>query len=138
MFRIVRAGCLVFLGVLSGCGGGAPSTSDSGPPPPHKGSLITIPGGKGFVEVVKKDVSGNSPVSAEVSFYFLKDDGSTPYSPSPGAGTLTVGKKKVDLKAEGDGLVTPNGPPLLPKGGMDGTLSVDLDGKSINIPLGVR
>ncbi len=138
MFRIARTGCLVVLGVLAGCGGGAPSTLDPGTPPPHKGNLITIPGGKGFVEIVQKEVSGKSPVSAEVSFYFLKEDGTTPISPSPGAGTLTVGKKKVDLKAEGDGLVTPNGPPLFPKGGMDGVLSVELDGKSVNIPLGVR
>ena len=138
MFRIARAGCLVFLGVLAGCGGSAPSTSDSGPPPPHKGKLIAIPGSMGYVEVVKKEVSGKSPVSAEVSFYFLKDDGTTPFSPSPSVGTLTVGKKKVDLKADGDGLVTPNGPPLFPKGGVDGVLSVELDGKSMNIPLGVR
>jgi hypothetical protein len=76
--------------------------------------------------------------SRPVSFYFLKDDAATPYSPSPGAGTLAVGKKKVNLKAEGDGLVTPNGPPLFPKGGVDGWLIVDLGGKSINIPLGLR
>ncbi len=138
MVRIARAGCLVFLGVLAGCGGSAPSTSDSGPPPPHKGNLIAIPGGMGYVEVVKKEVSESSPVGAEVSFYFLKDDGKTPFSPSPGSGTLAIGKKKVDLKAEGDGLVTPDGPPLFLKGGVDGILSVELDGKSINIPLGVR
>jgi hypothetical protein len=138
MFKSARSGCLVFLGLLAGCGGGAPSTSYSGPPPPHQGSLITIPGSRGYVEVVKKEVSGKSPVSAEVSFYFLKNDAATPYSPSPGAGTLAVGKKKVNLKAEGDGLVTPNGPPLFPKGGVDGWLIVDLGGKSINIPLGLR
>jgi hypothetical protein len=138
MFKIARSSCLVFLGLLAGCGGGAPSTSDAGPPPPHKGSLITIPGSKGYVEVVKKEVSGKSPVSAEVSFYFLKDDAATPYSPTPAAGTLAVGKKKVNLKAEGDGLVTPNGPALFPTGGVDGWLNVDLGGKSINIPLGLR
>jgi hypothetical protein len=138
MFRIARSGCLVFLGCLAGCGGVAPSTSYSGPPPPHKGNLVAISGGKGYVEVVKKEVSPRSPVSAEISFYFLRDDGTTPYSPSPGAGTLTVGKKTVDLKAEDDGLVTPNGPPLFPKKGVDGMLRVDLDGKSINIPLGLR
>ena len=138
MFRIARSGCLVLFGLVAGCGGGAPSTSYSGPPPPHKGNLVAFPGGKGYVEVVKKEVSGKSPVRAEISFYFLRDDGVTLYSPSPSAGTLTVGKKKVDLNAEGDGLVTPNGPPLFPKSGVDGMLRVDLDGKSINIPLGLR
>jgi hypothetical protein len=138
MFKIARSGCLVFLGLLGGCGGGAPSTSYSGPPPPHKGNVIAISGGKGYVEIVKKEVAGKSPVSAEISFYFLRDDGATPYSPSPAAGTLTVGKKKVDLKAEGDGLVTPTGLPLFPKSVVDGLLSVNLDGKSIDIPLGLR
>ncbi len=138
MFKIVRSGCLVFLGLLAGCGGGPASTSYSGPPPPHKGNRIAISGGQGYVEVVKKEVSGRSPISAEISFYFLRNDGTTPYSPSPAAGTLTVGKKKVDLKAEGDGLVTPTGLPLFPKSGVDGMLSVDLDGKSINIHLGLR
>ena len=28
--------------------------------------------------------------------------------------------------------------PLFPKGGVDGELSVELDGKSVTIPLGVR
>jgi hypothetical protein len=138
MFRIARSGCLVFLGLLAGCGGGTASTSYSGPPPPHKGNRIAISGGQGYVEVVKKEVSGRSPISAEISFYFLKDDGATLYSPSPSAGTLTVGKKKVDLKAEGEGLVTPKGPPLFPESGIDGMLRVDLDGKSINIQLGLR
>jgi hypothetical protein len=138
MFKIARSGCLVFLGLLAGCGGGVPSTSYSGPPAPHKGNRIAISGGQGYVEVVKKEVSGRSPISAEISFYFLRDDGSTPYSPSPAAGTLTVGKRKVDLKAEGDGLVTPTGLPLFPKSGVDGMLRINLDGKSINIPLGLR
>jgi hypothetical protein len=138
MFRIARSGCLVFLGLLAGCGGGPASTSYSGPPPPHKGNRIAISGGQGYVEVVKKEVSGRSPISAEISFYFLRNDGTTPYSPSPAAGTLTVGKRKVDLKAEGDGLVTPTGLPLFPKSGVDGMLRINLDGKSINIPLGLR
>ncbi len=138
MFKIARSGCFVFLGLLAGCGGGVPSTSDSGPPPPHQGNRIAISGGQGYVEVVKKEVSGRSPISAEISFYFLRNDGTTPISPSPAAGTLTVGKRKVDLKAEGDGLVTPTGLPLFPKSGVDGMLSVNLDGKSINIPLGLR
>ncbi len=138
MFRIAHSGCLAFLGLVAGCGGGVPSTSYSGPPPAHKGNLVAISGGKGYVEIVKKEVSGKSPVSAEISFYFLRDDGATLYSPSPSAGTLTVGKKMVDLKVEGDGLITPNGPPLFPKSGIDGMLRVELDGKPINVPLGLR
>ena len=63
----------------------------------------------------------------------------TPYSRAPSSGTLTVGKKKVTLQPSGDGLATPSGPPLFPKErGVDGAVSVELDGKTVTIPLGVR
>jgi len=98
-----------------------------------------LPGGKVYVEVVKKAVAtSKEPISGEASFFFLTDK-NDPYSPAPSSGSLTVGKKKVTLKSEGDALVTPTGPPLFARGGdVDGTLSVELDGKPINIPLGVR
>jgi hypothetical protein len=90
------------------------------------------------VEVVKKQgSSAKAPMAGEVSFYFLKDT-STPISPAPTAGTLTVGKRVIALKSEGDSLVTPEGPPLFPKGDVDGTLSVELSGKPVNVPMGVR
>ena len=134
--------CLLMLLVLSpvssGCGGSGTPT-DSGPPPPHSGSLVTLPGGSGFVEIVKKDAPLDAKeINGELAFYFL-NAGNTPMSPAPTSGTLTVGKKAVTLKAEGDGLVTPAGPRILPKGGgLDGVLAVELDGKKLNIPLGVR
>jgi len=88
--------------------------------------------------VVKKEVaSSKEPTSGEATFYFFKDMTDS-YSPAPSSGTLTVSKKKVTLKSEGDALVTPTGPPLFAKGGLDGTLSVELDGKPINIPLDIR
>jgi hypothetical protein len=47
------------------------------------------------VEVVKKQgSSAKAPMAGEVSFYFLKDT-STPISPAPTAGTLTVGKRVI-------------------------------------------
>ena len=96
-----------------------------------------MPGGKGYLEVVRKEAaSAKTPLIGEVSFFFLKD-ASTPYSPAPSSGTLTIGNKKVPLKAEGDALVTPNGTPLFAKG-LDGVVSVELDGKTTTIPLGVR
>ena len=129
--------CLTSTATLIGCGGG-PSLSDSGPPPPHGGNLVRLPANAGYVEVVKKpSSSATTPMAGEVSFYFLKD-ASTPISPAPSSGTLTVGKKKVALKPEGDALVTPEGPPLFPKGDVDGTLTVELDGKPVNIPMGIR
>jgi len=123
--------------MLTGCGQGS-LTSNPGTPPPHGGHLVKLPGGRGYVEVVKKAVaSSKEPTSGEATFYFLKNV-TDPYSPALSSGTLTVGKKKVTLKGEGDALVTPTGPPLFAKGDVDGVLSVELDGKPINIPLGVR
>jgi hypothetical protein len=140
MSRIARIGCLIVLGLTTGCGGGPPSTSDPGTPPPHQGTIVRIPGGKGYVEVVqKKATSATAPMTGEVSFYFLKEDGTTPAAPAPTAGILEAGQKKITLKLEGDALVTPGGPPLFAKtGGVDGILSVELDGKTVTIPLGVR
>jgi hypothetical protein len=123
---------------LSGCGGGPPSTSNPGQPPPHGGSLINLPDGEGFVEVVKKEAGGaKTPVDKEASFYFLKDM-TTPLATAPTAGTLTIGKKKIELKADGDALITPSAPPIFPPGGLDGVLTVEIGGKSRNIALEVR
>src|SRR5947207_4391808 len=131
MIRIARIGGFVVLGIFAGCGGGS-LTSNPGTPPPHGGDLIILPGGRGYVEVVKKaSASGKGPVTGEAAFYFLKDM-ATPFAPPPRSGTLTVGRKTVTLTADGDGLVTPNGPPLF-EGDPDGTLSVELDGKPVNI-----
>jgi hypothetical protein len=140
MSRIARIRGVLLLGLATGCGGGPPSTSDPGTPPPHQGSLARISGGHGFVEVVQKKAdSPTAPMTGEVSFYFLKEDGTTPVSPAPTTGTLEVGPKKIALKPEGDALVTPSGPPLFAKtGGVDGVLRVELDGKTVTVPLGVR
>jgi hypothetical protein len=136
--EVARVGCLAFIVALSGCGGGFPSTSNVGPAPPHGGNLIAVRGEKIFVEVVQKQSgSAKIPMNGEVSFYFL-DNSSAPYSPAPTSGTLEIGKKKVTLRADDGGLITPDSPPLFPKGGVDGTLRVELDGKIIDIPLGVR
>jgi hypothetical protein len=102
--------------------------------------LLPLPGGKGYVEIVKKDGRTDSvDLTGEVAFYFLKD-GKAPMSPAPTSGTLTVGKRVVTLKSDGDGLVTPTGPRILPKGSiLDGVLSVELDhGKTLSVPLGLR
>jgi hypothetical protein len=137
MLGITRAGALVLVAMLAGGCGGSPTMS-SGPAPPHQGHLITLPGGKGYVEVVKKDAaSTKAALTAEESFYFLKE-GATPLSPAPSGGIFTVGTKTVTLQSEGDALITPNGPPLLPKGGLDGVLAVELNGQAIKIPVGVR
>jgi hypothetical protein len=136
---IMRAAGPLALSISMGCGSGPPSTSNPGDPPPHGGVSISMPGGTGLVEIVKKDSSASKQsITSEVSFYFFKN-GYTPYSPNPSGGTLTLASgKKVELKPEGDALVTPPGPALFKQGDVDGTLTVQLDGVNKTIPLGVR
>ncbi|WP_165221793.1 hypothetical protein [Aquisphaera insulae] len=132
MMRFAWVAGLAFL--LAGCGGPSLSTDNPGTPPPHGGEVINLPGGKGHVEVVKKSPSASG---GEVTFYFFKDS-TTPYSPAPTSGTFTSGKKEITLRPEGDGLTTPAGPAILRGGAIDGTLTVELDGQKLTIPLGVR
>jgi hypothetical protein len=137
MGKFAFAVSVLCLGCALGCGG-APSTLNPGPPPPHGGAVVNLPGGAGLVEIVKKATSGSEKtVTSEVSFYFFKD-AYTPFSPAPSSGTLTLANaKKVELTPEGEALVTPPGRPLF-KGDVDGTLTVQLDGSTKTIPLGVR
>lgn len=137
MTKLILGACLAFVVFLCGC------TKDNStavkPPPPHGGSLIAIPDNNGFVEIVKKPIAGKeTSVSGEMKFYFFKDE-FTPFTPAPTTATLTCGKNKtVTLKPDGDALVTPDGPPLFDGGEPDGTLSVQLGGKNLSVPLGVR
>ncbi len=127
---------VVILGIAIGCGSDG-RIGNAGPPPPHGGSLLPILKGKSFVEIVKKD--GKSPMSSEVAFYFYKNAAYAPYTPEPDSGTLTVGKnKKITLKADGGGLVTPEGPVLFANRDVEGVLMVELGGEDAKIELGVR
>jgi hypothetical protein len=112
------------------------STADPGPPPPHGGTIVFFPDRSGVVEVVKKD--GKEPMISEVSFYFFADAW-TPYEPAPESGVLVLSDERtISLKADGDALVTPPGPPLFADGDVDGVLRVTIDGETRQIPLGVR
>ena len=125
---------------MIGCGGGPPSTSNPGTPPPHGGNLIKLPGGKEFVEVVQKTAaSATAPMTGEVTFYFLKEDGTTPISPAPSTGTLD-GRQAERSPSSPKGMGSPprTGRPCSPRPGLDGILSVELDGKPVKLPLGVR
>jgi hypothetical protein len=98
--------------------------------------LVSFPDGTGLVEIVRK--SGPEPINSEVSFYFFTDAW-TPYEPAPTAGVLVMGDgRKVSLHGDGEALVTPPGPVLFADGEVDGVLRVELDGETMQIPLGVR
>lgn len=113
-------------------------TSKKGPAPPHGGSLLSFGDDTGLVEVVHTPVQPNvKEVRSEVAFYVLNTD-ATPFTPAPTNGVFLAGKKSVNLVSEGGGLVTPGGPPLFPDNAIEGSLTFELDGKKIAIPLGVR
>jgi len=126
-----------FMALVVGCGcNRSLSTADPGDPPPHGGRIVRFADGSGFIEVVKKE--GPAPITAEVSFYFFKN-AYTPYEPEPGSGVLMIDeKRRVPLRAEGDALVTPTGPVLFADQEVDGVLSIELGGKSRQVPLGMR
>lgn len=127
-----RLASFLALVLTAGCGGGAPDLTDPGTPPPHGGTATALPGGEGFVEIVK-----GKDGEAEYLFYFLKDM-KTPYTPGPTEGNILLGNKQVDLVVEGDHLATPKGPALFPQSEPSGDLRVRLNGKGISIPLNVR
>jgi hypothetical protein len=129
------------IGLIVGCGCGAFSTGATGFVAPHGGMLMPFRVGKkkGLIEIVKKEGSG--PITAEVSFYFYKENGSqfVPYNPAPDAGTLEVNRgKKVVLESDDDALVTPTGPVLFENSAVEGTLSVEFDDETRVFPLGIR
>ena len=135
--------CLCLLGLclagsVVGCHGDTLSTTDLGTAPPHAGSLITLPGGRGFIEVVKKE--GQAPITSEVAFYFYRDSVYTPLDSIPETGELVMdGKRKVSLISDGEGaLVTPTGPVLFGKRDVEGMLIVEVDGETRQIPIGIR
>ena len=124
------------LACIPACGPSKVDTSYAGKEPPHQGELVPLPGAKGYVEVVAKPGAGKT--GPEYSFYFLKENYQE-FSPAPSTGTLKVGKATATLKpGDGGALVTPPGQGVPAKAGLDGDLSVELDGKPVVIPLGVR
>ena len=126
---------LSILGLVVGCGG-ALSTTDPGPPPPHGGTLVFFPDGTGLVEIVKKN--GADSLASEISFYFFKDAW-TSYEPAPGTGVLVMEDgREVSLVADGDALVTPSGPALFEDREVDGVLRVEFGAETKQIPLGIR
>lgn len=134
MIKIKQATLLTVIGLVLGCASGAPDTSDPGTPPPHGGSLVELPGGDGYVEVVP---AGDPRGSAGTAFYVLKDM-ATPYEPAPTSGTLAIGQNEVKLEARDGGLVVPAGGPPFRSGAVEGHLSTDLGGKVVTVPLGLR
>ncbi len=139
MTRSMVPCCFLMIVLLAGCGNPGLSTSDPGKPLPHGGTPVSLPGGKGFVEVVKKaDVPREGNVVGEVQFFFLNEDFS-PNEAKPTSGSLAVNKGTViTLLVKDGGLATPAGKPLFAGKDPDGLLTAEVDGKTLAVPLGLR
>ena len=73
---------------FSGCGGGASTNPVNavGVVPAHGGSVLPLPSGRGFFELVVEPVTAPTKAKAgAVVVYFLKPDGSGPLDPAPAA-----------------------------------------------------
>ena len=131
--------------VAIGCDSG-PVGPPSGPSfsPPHGGNFVDLPEKKGSVEIVRNDVSKKNVGSeSEFALYFFGPDHTTPLSPPPKSGTLSLntpkGTKTVALQSKGDALVSPPAPAMLGGHELEGELSIDLDGgQAVKVPLSIR
>jgi hypothetical protein len=132
---------LVSLAALGppGCGGaGHDQRAAVGVVASHGGTLLTLPGGKGFVELV---VEPATPKSAKtpgaLAAYFLKADGTGPIDPTPTGVTFTPERgKPVKLAAKGDHFVSEPGP-YTPGRELSGELTADIGGP-VQVPVQTR
>src|SRR5271166_2707560 len=80
--------------LFAGCGG---STSQSSlPAAPHQGTLVTLPGGSGFAEIVLDSAAAagdnrRSQAKPRIVAYFYQPDGTTAMSPGPSEVKVKVG-----------------------------------------------
>jgi len=128
----------------AGCGGSGPSDA-RGVPASHGGTVMPLPGGSGYVEIL---VAAGSPNDAgpksrgRVVAYFLNTDGSGPPSPPPADVTFTdeAGKSyPLTPKAGGDAARFETGPGAFPVGrDLSGELKATIGGQAVSTPVATR
>jgi hypothetical protein len=137
----IRAASVLLAGLLMGCGGGTPKTLPT-TAPPHGGSILNLPDGAGFAEVVVNSLKKGETTKSEFSVYFLGPDRTTALAPAPTSATLTLstprGERTVELKPFNDALISPPAESVLMGHNLDGTLNVEIGGKPVSIPMAGR
>jgi hypothetical protein len=120
---------------LSGCGG-APNDPRAAAAvvATHGGELVTLPDGKGFVELVVEAAGpAKSRKGGEVAAYFLKPDGFGPIEPAPTDVIFTTGGgPPITLAPQGDHFVSEPGP-YTPGRGLSGELSATVGGGTVKV-----
>ena len=130
----------LILAILAGCDG--PPNPKPGPATPHNGSLVALPDGLGFVEILKEADPARRGQSKVVA-YFLDP------SKNPLAAVTTVslksqasGGKAVDFKPAGDAGPAKAGAMISSsfsdRGEVEGDLTATIGGKPITVPINVR
>ncbi|HWE36587.1 MAG TPA: hypothetical protein VG406_08475 [Isosphaeraceae bacterium] len=145
-----RATPALLIALILGCSR-SPKTFPTDPPP-HGGVLLTLPGGRGFAEVLldqppaqsSRDAGRNSVIVA----YFLQADKKTPLEPPPTGVRVAVdpgGGQQVPLSPRPH----PEDPskagqfasavgPYGESGALSGELRADLDGEAVALPFSIR
>jgi hypothetical protein len=94
MRRAIEVFSLCSIVVLSGCAGGSMSGSGGSlPAPQHGGSIVSLPGGKGFAELLIERtapaapgggvIKTSAPKPARLVAYFYQPDGAAAMAPAP-------------------------------------------------------
>jgi len=124
----------LLLAALAGCGGPA---IPAGTATPHDGTLVVLPDGRGFAEILKRP-DPSKEGRAQVVIYFL-DGSRKPMNPAPTAARLTLqaaGAKPLDLQPAADSSL--ESPGFADTGEVAGKLSATIEGKEISVPIQVR
>jgi hypothetical protein len=132
--------------VVAGCG---PDLSKGGAPAaPHGGIIASVPGDKGFAEIIVAPAGGpgkariGQQVKSQIAAYFYQSDGTTEMSPAPtdvkvkvgtaaGSPTLTLSP---DPKDKGKFVSEPADVPE----GFRGQLEAAISGESVQVPFAIR
>ena len=104
--------------------------------------MLPLPNNQGFAEVVISTPKKGETTKSEFAVYFLGSDRTSPLSPEPPTGTITVntpkGEMTIELKPVKGALISTPGASVLGGHEADGTLSFELGGDQVKVPLGGR
>ncbi len=144
----MRKGSCLILGLallVSGCGGGSPYNGPGMPGPSHKGQMVSLPGDKGYAEIVISSAGGatgkKGQAKSKVVAYFYQKDGTTEMTPGPTDVSLKFGtdaKSPVaTLTPAKSGGAYESEPGAFPED-FRGALSATVGGESLKAPFAVR
>jgi hypothetical protein len=126
--------------VLAGCDRARPTLP---PPPPHGGMAFVLPGGKGFVEVLRQDLP-DQPGQTQLVVYFL-DAGCNPLRPPATAASFRPrgrGAAPVAIKSTGDTAPSDAGrlasAPFRDPGEIVGVLSATIESTPVSVAISLR